>query len=66
LLLAVPLAACVGVLVRFAVRRYKESPLFLSERPSTGSTVTMGPAGAALPDTTPPSVSARTDEAVQP
>ncbi|WP_342640600.1 AI-2E family transporter [Rhodoligotrophos ferricapiens] len=66
LLLAVPLAACVGVLVRFAVRRYKESPLFLSECPSTGSTVTMGPAGAALPDTTPPSVSARTDEAVQP
>jgi len=29
LLLAVPLAACVGVLVRFAVRRYKESPLYL-------------------------------------
>ncbi|MGF7158672.1 putative PurR-regulated permease PerM [Rhodoligotrophos appendicifer] len=29
LLLAVPLAACVGVLVRFAVRRYRESPLYL-------------------------------------
>lgn len=31
LLLAVPLAACVGVLVRFAVKRYKESPLYLHE-----------------------------------
>lgn len=34
LLLAVPLAACVGVLVRFGVRRYKESPLYLEPSPA--------------------------------
>jgi len=28
LLLAVPLAAAIGVLVRFAVRRYFDSPLY--------------------------------------
>lgn len=34
LLLAVPLAACAGVLVRFGVRRYKESPLYLEPSPA--------------------------------
>ena len=35
LLLAVPLAAIVGVLVRFALRRYLESPFYTGE-PATG------------------------------
>jgi predicted PurR-regulated permease PerM len=34
LLLAVPLAAAVGVLTRFAVRRYLESPLYTGTRAS--------------------------------
>lgn len=33
LLLAVPLAAASGVLIRFAVRRYRESPIFTGSRP---------------------------------
>jgi len=33
LLLAVPLAAAAGVLIRFAVRRYRESPLYTGGRP---------------------------------
>ena len=33
LLLAVPLAAAAGVLIRFAVRRYRESPLYTGSRP---------------------------------
>ena len=31
LILAVPLAAAAGVLIRFAARRYRQSPLFLGE-----------------------------------
>jgi predicted PurR-regulated permease PerM len=34
LLLAVPLAAAAGVLARFALRRYRESPLYTGNRPS--------------------------------
>ena len=34
LLLAVPLAAAAGVLTRFAVRRYRESPLYTGSRPT--------------------------------
>jgi predicted PurR-regulated permease PerM len=34
LLLAVPLAAAAGVLIRFAVRRYLASPLYTGEQPS--------------------------------
>jgi predicted PurR-regulated permease PerM len=34
LLLAVPLAAAAGVLIRFAVRRYRESPLYTGSRPA--------------------------------
>ena len=34
LLIAVPLAAIIGVLVRFALRRYLESPLYTGEPPS--------------------------------
>jgi predicted PurR-regulated permease PerM len=34
LLLAVPLAAAAGVLIRFAVRRYRESPLYTGNRPA--------------------------------
>ena len=33
LLIAVPAAAAVGVLVRFAIRRYKASPLYRGEDP---------------------------------
>ena len=33
LLLAVPLAAAIGVLVRFAIRQYLESPLYTGEEP---------------------------------
>jgi predicted PurR-regulated permease PerM len=33
LLLAVPLVAASGVLIRFAVRRYRESPIFTGRRP---------------------------------
>jgi predicted PurR-regulated permease PerM len=33
LLLAVPLAAAAGVLIRFAVRRYRDSPLYTGSRP---------------------------------
>ena len=33
LLLAVPLAAAAGVLIRFAVRRYRESPIYTGSRP---------------------------------
>jgi len=33
LLLAVPLAAAAGVLIRFAVRRYRESPIYTGEEP---------------------------------
>ena len=33
LLLAVPLAAAAGVLIRFAVRRYRGSPLYTGSRP---------------------------------
>jgi predicted PurR-regulated permease PerM len=33
LLLAVPLVAASGVLIRFAVRRYRESPIFTGSRP---------------------------------
>jgi predicted PurR-regulated permease PerM len=32
LLLAVPLAAATGVLIRFGVRRYRESPLYTGSR----------------------------------
>ncbi|WP_137388403.1 AI-2E family transporter [Rhodoligotrophos defluvii] len=46
LLLAVPLAACVGVLVRFAVRRYKESPLFLGESAAAPPLLAEDPAPA--------------------
>ena len=35
LLVAVPLAATIGVLVRFALRRYLESSLYTGERPET-------------------------------
>jgi predicted PurR-regulated permease PerM len=35
LLLAVPIAAIIGVLTRFAIHRYQESPLFLDEAPPT-------------------------------
>jgi predicted PurR-regulated permease PerM len=34
LLLAVPLAAATGVLIRFAVRRYRDSPLYTGSRPA--------------------------------
>jgi predicted PurR-regulated permease PerM len=34
LLLAVPLAAAAGVLTRFAIRRYRESPLYTGARPT--------------------------------
>jgi len=34
LLLAVPLAAAAGVLTRFAIRRYRESPLYIGRRPT--------------------------------
>ena len=34
LLLAVPLAAAAGVLIRFALRRYLASPLYTGSRPS--------------------------------
>jgi predicted PurR-regulated permease PerM len=34
LLLAVPLAAAAGVLIRFALRRYRESPLYTGNRPT--------------------------------
>jgi predicted PurR-regulated permease PerM len=34
LLLAVPLAASAGVLTRFALRRYRESPLYTGIRPT--------------------------------
>jgi predicted PurR-regulated permease PerM len=34
LLLAVPLAAAAGVLIRFAVRRYRDSPLYTGESSS--------------------------------
>jgi predicted PurR-regulated permease PerM len=34
LLLAVPLAAATGVLIRFAVRRYCDSPLYTGSRPA--------------------------------
>jgi predicted PurR-regulated permease PerM len=34
LLLAVPLAAVAGVLIRFALRRYLASPLYTGSRPS--------------------------------
>jgi predicted PurR-regulated permease PerM len=34
LLLAVPLAAATGVLIRFAVRRYRDSPLYTGIRPA--------------------------------
>ena len=37
LLLAVPLAASAGVLIRFALRQYLKSPLYLSNPPPTGS-----------------------------
>jgi hypothetical protein len=33
LLLAVPLATAAGVLIRFAVRRYRESPIFTGGEP---------------------------------
>jgi predicted PurR-regulated permease PerM len=33
LLLAVPMAAAIGVLVRFALHRYRESPLYTGEEP---------------------------------
>jgi predicted PurR-regulated permease PerM len=33
LLLAVPIAAIIGVLTRFAIHRYQESPLFTGEAP---------------------------------
>jgi hypothetical protein len=33
LLLAVPLAAAAGVLIRFAVRRYRDSLLYTGSRP---------------------------------
>src|SRR5258708_1153179 len=33
LLLAVPLAAATGVLIRFAVRRYRDSPIYTGSRP---------------------------------
>jgi predicted PurR-regulated permease PerM len=33
MLLAVPLAAAVGVLTRFALRQYLASPLYTGERP---------------------------------
>jgi predicted PurR-regulated permease PerM len=34
LLLAVPLAAAAGVLIRFALQRYRASPLYTGGRPS--------------------------------
>jgi predicted PurR-regulated permease PerM len=34
LLLAVPLAAAAGVLIRFALRRYRESPFYTGNRPA--------------------------------
>jgi predicted PurR-regulated permease PerM len=34
LLLAVPLAAAAGVLIRFSLRRYRESPLYTGSRPT--------------------------------
>ena len=40
LLLAVPLAAAVGVLARFALRQYLASPLYTGETPGTGQTPT--------------------------
>jgi hypothetical protein len=42
LLIAVPLAAIIGVLVRFALRRYLESPFYTGEPAS-------GPVGFAPP-----------------
>ena len=44
ILLAVPVAAVIGVLVRFALRRYLESPLYLSEHPGQSA-----PEPASLP-----------------
>jgi predicted PurR-regulated permease PerM len=34
LLIAIPLAAAIGVLVRFALRKYTESPLYTGEKPN--------------------------------
>jgi predicted PurR-regulated permease PerM len=48
LLVAVPLAAAVGVLARFGVRRYLESPLYTGEREDETEVLPGGPPRASL------------------
>jgi len=52
LLIAVPLAAITGVLVRFALRRYLESPLYNGE-PAGGTVGFAPPAARTRPDQLP-------------
>jgi predicted PurR-regulated permease PerM len=48
LLVAVPVAAAVGVLARFAVRRYLESPFYTGEDVDEPTVLPGGPAGASV------------------
>jgi predicted PurR-regulated permease PerM len=49
ILIAVPVAAVVGVLVRFFLRRYRESPYFLAPGPGAEAEPEPGPAAADAP-----------------